>query len=329
MLSQENLLSNALTLVDQWRFTDDDVLLHAMPIFHTHGLFVATNTVLAAGGSMIFLPRFDADAVIGLLPLATSMMGVPTFYTRLLGDPRFDRDLTRHMRLLVSGSAPLLAETHVEFEARTGHRILERYGMTETNMNTSNPLNGVRKPGTVGLPLPGVEVRIASDAGEPLAPGVIGNIEVRGPHVFKGYWKLPEKTAEDFSAEGFFRTGDQGLVDADGYVAIVGRAKDMIITGGLNVYPKELETFLNDLAGVRESAVIGVPHADFGEGVVAVVVPEADAKLDEAQVISTCKSELADFKVPKRVAFVAELPRNTMGKVQKNVLRDTYGKLLT
>jgi malonyl-CoA/methylmalonyl-CoA synthetase len=328
MLTHGNLLSNTRALVSAWRFTRADRLLHALPIFHVHGLFVGIGCALLSGASMRWLAAFKADDVVRFLPECTVMMGVPTYYTRLLAEPRFTRDVARNVRVFISGSAPLLAETFHELEHRTGHRILERYGMTETNMNTSNPLDGLRKPGTVGPPLPGVEVRIRSDAGETLPRGVIGNIEVRGPHVFKGYWKLPEKTAEDFTADGFFRTGDQGLVDADGYVAIVGRAKDMIITGGLNVYPKELETFLNDMPGVRESAVIGVPHADFGEAVVAVVVPEADAALDEAQLIAACKAELADFKVPKRVALVAELPRNTMGKVQKNVLRDSYAGLL-
>ena len=328
MLTHDNLLSNTRALVSAWEFTAADRLLHALPIFHVHGLFVGIGCVMLAGASMRWLAAFKADEAVRFLPECTVMMGVPTYYTRLLAEPRFTRDTARNVRVFISGSAPLLTETFHAFEERTGQRILERYGMTETNMNTSNPLDGLRKPGTVGPPLPGVDVRIASDTGEPLAPGVIGNIEVRGPHVFKGYWKLPEKTAEDFSADGFFRTGDQGLIDADGYVAIVGRAKDMIITGGLNVYPKELETFLNELPGVRESAVIGVPHADFGEGVVAVVVPEPAAQLDEAALIATCKAELADFKVPKRIAFVTELPRNTMGKVQKNVLRGTYSALL-
>jgi malonyl-CoA/methylmalonyl-CoA synthetase len=328
MLTHGNLLSNTRALVAAWEFTAADRLLHALPIFHVHGLFVGIGCAMLAGASMRWLAAFKAEEAVRFLPECTVMMGVPTYYTRLLAEPRFTREAARNVRVFISGSAPLLTETFHEFEARTGQRILERYGMTETNMNTSNPLHGMRKPGTVGPPLPGVEARIRNDAGETLAPGVIGNIEVKGPHVFKGYWKLPDKTAEDFSTDGFFRTGDQGLIDDDGYVAIVGRAKDMIITGGLNVYPKELETFLNDLPGVRESAVIGVPHADFGEGVVAVVVAEANAAIDEASLISTCKAELANFKVPKRVAFVAELPRNTMGKVQKNLLRSTYAKLL-
>jgi malonyl-CoA/methylmalonyl-CoA synthetase len=255
------------------------------------------------------------------------MMGVPTYYTRLLADENFDRHAAGNVRLFVSGSAPLLAETFAEFEARTGHGILERYGMTETNMNTSNPLNGERKPGTVGPPLPGVDVRIRDDEGRPVANGEIGNIEVRGPNVFVGYWKLPEKTAEDFRDDGFFNTGDKGLIDSDGYVSIVGRAKDMVITGGLNVYPKEVELFIDALPGVKESAVIGVPHPDFGEGVVAVIVAADPSATDEPRVIEACKRELADFKVPKRVVFVDELPRNTMAKVQKNRLRQQFETL--
>jgi malonyl-CoA/methylmalonyl-CoA synthetase len=255
------------------------------------------------------------------------MMGVPTYYTRLLADRTFDKAAARNIRLFVSGSAPLLTETFGEFEARTGHRILERYGMTETNMNTSNPLAGDRKPGTVGPPLPGVDVRICDDEGHPLADGEIGNIEVRGPNVFIGYWKLPDKTAEDFRDDGFFNTGDNGSIDGDGYVSIVGRAKDVVITGGLNVYPKEVELFIDDLPGVSESAVIGVPHPDFGEAVVAAIVAADPAATDERSVIEACKRELADFKVPKRAVFVDELPRNTMAKVQKNLLREQFAEL--
>jgi len=270
MLSQGNLLSNAQALKNEWRFTSEDVLLHALPIFHTHGLFVASNVTLLAGGQMIFLPKFDLDQMIADLPRATTMMGVPTFYTRLLGDERFTKDLSKHMRLFVSGSAPLLAETHVQFEDRTGHRILERYGMTETNMNTSNPYDGERRAGTVGFPLPGVELKITdSQTGATLSQGDIGEIEVRGPNVFKGYWQMPEKTAEELRSDGFFITGDLGQIDADGYVSIVGRNKDLIISGGYNIYPKEIELLLDDQEGVLESAVIGVPHADFGESVVA------------------------------------------------------------
>jgi malonyl-CoA/methylmalonyl-CoA synthetase len=280
MLTHDNLASNALTLTDVWRFTADDVLLHALPIFHTHGLFVATNVVLMAGASMLFLPRFDPDQVFAALPPATAMMGVPTFYTRLLQDERLTREACAHMRLFVSGSAPLLAETHRDWRARTGHAILERYGMTETNMNTSNPYDGERVAGTVGFPLPGVDLRVADPAtGSALGTDEIGVIEVRGPNVFKGYWRNPEKTREEFRPDGFFITGDLGKVDARGYVHIVGRGKDLIITGGYNVYPKEVETEIDAVPGVVESAVIGVPHPDFGEGVVAVVV--ADGRVSE------------------------------------------------
>ncbi|TCT08399.1 malonyl-CoA/methylmalonyl-CoA synthetase [Tepidamorphus gemmatus] len=325
MLTHENLWSNAEVLVDYWRFTGDDVLIHALPVYHTHGLFVATNTILAAGASMIFLPKFDAREVLSLMPRATSMMGVPTFYTRLLEMPELDREATRTMRLFVSGSAPLLAETHRAFEARTGHRILERYGMTETNMNTSNPYDGERRAGTVGFPLPGISVRIADpETGRELPRGEIGVIEVKGPNVFKGYWRMPEKTAAEFRPDGFFITGDVATIDADGYVTIVGRAKDLIISGGFNVYPKEVEGEIDAMEGVVESAVIGLPHKDFGEGVTAVVVLEKGASLDEASVIGALKQRLAAYKLPKRVFFVDELPRNAMGKVQKNVLRDTY-----
>ncbi len=328
MFSHDNLLSNTLVLVDEWRFTADDVLLHVLPIFHTHGLFVATNIVLAVGATAIFLPKFDADEVIRLLPASTSMMGVPTFYTRLLGRDDFTKDLVSHMRLFTSGSAPLLAETHVEFEGRTGHRILERYGMTETNMNTSNPYDGDRRAGTVGFPLPGVSLRIVDpDSGKPLAQGEIGSIEVKGDNVFQGYWRMPEKTASEFRADGFFITGDLGRIDEDGYVHIVGRAKDLIISGGYNIYPKEIELILDDLPGVVESAVIGVPHPDFGEGVVGVIVPEKGAEITEASVQEAIRDQLARFKQPKRVFFVDSLPRNTMGKVQKNLLRDEHADL--
>jgi malonyl-CoA/methylmalonyl-CoA synthetase len=329
MLTHWNLLSNTEALVGAWGFDSNDRLLHALPIFHVHGLFVAIGCVLLSGASMRWLSAYKVPDVIRLLPECTVMMGVPTYYTRLLADRNFDRHVAENVRLFVSGSAPLLAETFAEFEARTGHRILERYGLTETNMNTSNPLDGERRPGTVGPPLPGVEVRICDDHGEPIASGEIGNIEVRGPNVFIGYWKLPDKTAEDFRQDGFFNTGDKGLIDADGYVSIVGRAKDIVITGGLNVYPKEVELFIDDLPGIKESAVIGVPHPDFGEGVVAVIVAADPSATDEPSVIEACKRELADFKVPKRAVFVDELPRNTMAKVQKNVLRQLYEKLLS
>ena len=329
MLSHGNLASNARALVDAWRFTSDDVLLHALPIFHTHGLFVATNVTLMAGASMLCIPKYDSDEIFRLLPRATTMMGVPTFYVRLLDDARLTREATAHMRLFVSGSAPLLPDTHRGFIERTGHAILERYGMTETGMNTSNPYDGDRVPGTVGLPLPGVEVRIANaGTGEIFGQGEIGMIEVRGPNVFKGYWRMPDKTKAEFRDDGFFITGDLGKIDDRGYVHIVGRGKDLIISGGFNVYPKEVESEIDALPGVVESAVIGVPHPDFGEGVMAVVVLANDVELQEKEVIDALKTRLANYKVPKRVFFVDDLPRNTMGKVQKNLLRDAYGDLL-
>ncbi|MGI6855325.1 malonate--CoA ligase [Mesorhizobium sp. 1B3] len=325
MLTQDNLLSNAQALVEAWRFTREDVLLHALPIFHTHGLFVAGNVTLLAGGAMIFLPALDIDDLVAALPRATTMMGVPTFYTRLLADERLTRELVSHIRLFVSGSAPLLAETHVEFEGRTGHRILERYGMTETNMNTTNPYDGERRAGTVGFPLPGVELRVCDpETGEQVTPGAIGVIEVRGRNVFKGYWNMPEKTAAEFRPDGFFITGDLGQVDADGYVTIVGRAKDLIIAGGYNIYPKEVEMLLDGEPGVLESAVIGVPHPDLGEAVVGVVTPRKGADLDAETLLAGIHDRLARFKQPRRIVIVDELPRNTMGKVQKNVLRERY-----
>lgn len=328
MLTQSNLLSNAQALVEAWQFTADDVLLHALPIFHTHGLFVATNVMLLAGGSMIFLPRFDLDAILSLMPDATTMMGVPTFYTRLLGDPRFTKDLARHMRLFISGSAPLLAETHAPFEDRTGHRILERYGMTETNMNTSNPYDGDRRAGTVGFPLPGVEVKITDAAsGGTLPAGDVGQIEVRGPNVFKGYWQMPEKTAAELRADGFFITGDLGKMDEDGYVHIVGRNKDLIISGGYNIYPKEIELVLDEQQHVLESAVIGVPHADFGETVVGLIVARPGETPDLEAIGQTVAGSLARFKHPRKLIVIDALPRNTMGKVQKNILREAYADL--
>ena len=330
MLTQTNLLSNARTLKEYWRFTSDDVLLHALPIFHTHGLFVATNITLLAGGSLIFLPKFDPAVMIAQMPHATVMMGVPTFYTRLLDDPAFTRELTAHMRLFVSGSAPLLAETHVQFEERTGHRILERYGMTETNMNTSNPYDGKRRAGTVGFPLPGIELKITDPVtGATLPQGEIGVIEVRGPNVFKGYWQMPEKTREELREDGFFITGDLGLIDDQGYVQIVGRGKDLIISGGYNIYPKEVELLLDEQDGVMESAVIGVPHPDFGEGVVAVLVPSNGKQIDTDAIMADIKPRIARFKQPKRIVVMDELPRNTMGKVQKNVLRDMFADSFT
>jgi len=328
MLSHENLASNARTLARLWQFTDRDVLLHALPIYHTHGLFVATNSVLMSGAAMLFLPKPDMDDMFRLMPQATVMMGVPTFYTRLLADARLTRAATKHMRLFVSGSAPLLSETHRDWQERTGHAILERYGMTETNMNTSNPYDGARVAGTVGPPLPGVEIRITDpETGQSLAGGGIGMIEVRGPNVFKGYWRMPEKTKAEFRSDGFFITGDLGLIDSNGYVAIVGRGKDLVISGGFNVYPKEVEGEIDALPGVVESAVIGVAHPDFGEGVTAVVAKKADVALTEAGVIGVLKDRLAAYKLPKRVLFVEDLPRNAMGKVQKALLRETYKDL--
>ncbi len=325
MLTHRNLSSNARTLCDAWGWRSDDVLLHALPIFHVHGLFVALHCVFVGGGSMIFLPRFDAHAVIEHLPSSTVMMGVPTFYTRLLARDAFTRDVCRGMRLFISGSAPLPAQTFAAFEARTGHRILERYGMSETLMSTSNPLFGERIGGTVGFALPGVEARIADEGGV-VGEGEVGGIEVRGPNVFRGYWQMPDKTAEEFTSDGFFQTGDLGVMDGEGRVSIVGRAKDLIISGGYNVYPKEVETLIDDMPEVSESAVIGVPHPDFGEGVVAVVVPR-DTHVDTAMVERALKDRLARFKQPKRVVCVDDLPRNVMGKVQKNALRERFGDL--
>lgn len=325
MLTHANLLSNAQSLVEGWHFTVQDVMLHALPIFHSHGLFVACNVSLLAGAAMIWLPKFDADAVIAHLPRATTMMGVPTFYTRLLDDPRFDKDLAAHMRVFISGSAPLLAETHERFEGRTGHRILERYGMTETSMNTSNPYVGDRRAGTVGLPLPGVEVKVCDlKTGVELQRGEIGVLEVRGPNVFKGYWQMPDKTRAELREDGFFITGDLSMMDADGYVTIVGRDKDLIISGGFNIYPKEIEMFLDDVPGVSESAVIGAPHPDFGESVVAVLVAEAGTVCDIAAIESAVRRDLAGFKRPRHIAVLDALPRNTMGKVQKKELRERF-----
>ena len=328
MLTHDNLASNSLALVDYWRFTGKDVLIHALPIYHTHGLFVASNVTLFARASMIFLPKFDPELVIQLMPRATALMGVPTFYTRLLQSPALTKESTKHMRLFISGSAPLLADTHREWAARTGHAVLERYGMTETNMNTSNPYDGDRVPGAVGHALPGVTVRVTDpDTGKELARETIGMIEVKGPNVFKGYWRMPEKTKAEFRDDGFFITGDLGKIDGDGYVHILGRGKDLVISGGFNVYPKEIESEIDAMPGVIESAVIGVPHADFGEGVTAVLVCDKGAKVDETSVLKALDGRLAKFKMPKRVFVVDELPRNAMGKVQKNILRDTYAKI--
>ncbi|MCP1648739.1 malonate--CoA ligase [Pseudomonas nitroreducens] len=330
MISHGNLVSNARALVDAWQITGDDWLLHALPIFHIHGLFVACNSLLMAGGSMLFLGKFDAAQMLRLLPQVNLLMGVPTFYTRLLDQPGLTREAVAHMRLFISGSAPLTAETHKAFSERTGMAILERYGMTETGMNTSNPLDGERIAGTVGFPLPGVELRItdpSQSAPTPLPQGEPGMIEVRGPNVFQGYWRMPEKTAEELRADGYFMTGDIGFIDDKGYVQIVGRNKDMIISGGFNVYPKELEEILDTLPGVVESAVIGVPHPDFGEGVTAVLVASQGQAPSEAQVLAALDGKLARFKQPKRVMVVDALPRNVMGKVQKNVLREQFKAL--
>ncbi|MEM6743030.1 MAG: malonyl-CoA synthase [Pseudomonadota bacterium] len=328
MLTHGNLLSNALTLRDYWRFTAEDRLIHALPIFHAHGLYVALNVTLVAGGALIFHAKFDADAVAAALPRATALMGVPTFYTRLLAHPGLTRDAVANMRLFISGSAPLLEETHRQWSERTGHAILERYGMTETSMNASNPYDGERRPGSVGFPLPGVELRVTDpESGEILGAGEIGGLEVRGPNVFKGYWRMPEKTEEEFRDGGWFITGDMAVIGEDGYVSIVGRAKDLVISGGYNVYPKEIEGLIDDLPGVLESAVIGVPHADFGEAVVAVVTPQAGEAPSEVAVREALSDRIAKYKQPKRVIFVEELPRNTMGKVQKNLLRDAHKDL--
>jgi malonyl-CoA/methylmalonyl-CoA synthetase len=327
MLTHGNLYSNADSLRQAWEFSRNDVLLHALPIFHIHGLFVATNVALLSGASMLLLAKFEPDAVFQALPQASVMMGVPTFYTRLLKDARLDRDCARHMRLFVSGSAPLLPETHTQWRERTGHAILERYGMTETNMNSSNPYKGERVPGSVGFALPGVEIRIADGDGLALPQGEIGMIEVRGPNVFQGYWNMPEKTAAEFRKDGFFITGDLGTVDAEGYLHIVGRGKDLIITGGLNVYPREIESLLDELPGVEESAVVGLPHDDFGEGVTAFLVLKPGAELTQEHVVNGLGDRLARFKLPKRVLFVDQLPRNSMGKVQKSALRQEYAAL--
>ena len=328
MLTHDNLASNSLSLVGYWRFSDQDVLIHALPIYHTHGLFVASNVTLFARASMIFLPKFDPELIIKLMARATVLMGVPTFYTRLLQSPALTRESTKHMRLFISGSAPLLADTHREWFARTGHAVLERYGMTETNMNTSNPYAGDRVPGAVGHPLPGVSLRVTDpETGKELARDNVGMIEVKGPNVFKGYWRMPEKTKAEFRNDGFFITGDLGKIDSKGYVHILGRGKDLVISGGFNVYPKEIESEIDAMPGVIESAVIGVPHADFGEGVTAVVVCDKGANIDESSVLKALEGRLAKFKMPKRVIVVEQLPRNAMGKVQKNILRDTYSNI--
>jgi len=334
MLSHGNLSSNARVLKEYWGWRSPgqggDVLIHALPIFHVHGLFVASHGALLSGSKMIWFSKFDPKAVIARLPDATVFMGVPTLYVRLLGDKAFDRQACRNMRLFVSGSAPLLIETFNEFRERTGQAILERYGMSETVMLTSNPYrpeDGERRGGTVGFPLPGVGVRVVDDAGQPCPAGETGHLQVRGPNVFAGYWRMPEKTREEFTSDGWFKTGDVGRIAADGYVTIVGRSKDLIISGGYNVYPAEIEGVLNEMPGIAESAVVGVPHPDFGEAVIAIVVPRPGAQPDAGSMIGALKSQIANFKVPKQVFVVPELPRNTMGKVQKNLLRDQHRAL--
>ncbi len=327
MLSHQNLSSNALVLHEAWQWRKGDVLLHALPLFHVHGLFVACHGALLNGSKMIFLAGFNVRKVMTYLPRASIFMGVPTYYVRLLAEPDFDQVLCQSVRLFISGSAPLLSDTFNRFRERTGHTILERYGMSETTMLTSNPYDGERIAGTVGFPLPGVSLRIAGLEGNSLPDGEIGQIEVKGPNIFQGYWRMPEKTAEAFTKDGYFRTGDLGYVDSPGYVNIVGRSKDMIISGGYNVYPKEIELILDDMEGVRESAVIGLPHADFGEAVTAVIVPQTGTFPDEDRIIAALKARIANFKVPKRLFFINELPRNTMGKVQKNQLREQFKDL--
>lgn len=324
MLSHDALASNALVLADYWQFSRDDVLIHALPIFHTHGLFVATNIALVVGCRLIFMPRFSPDAIIEAIPRASCLMGVPTFYTRLLSHPKLSESLTSGMRLFISGSAPMLTETHEQWQQKTGHTILERYGMTETNMNTSNPYEGERRIGTVGFPLPGVELRLTDDGNNEVQQGEIGNIEVRGPNVFSGYWQMPEKTRQELRDDGWFITGDLGFIDADGYLSIVGRSKDLIISGGYNIYPKEIESLIDRIEGVLESAVIGIADDDFGEKVIAVVVAEPGQTVSAELIQETLSSLIARFKQPRQIHFVDALPRNAMGKVQKNQLRETY-----
>ena len=327
MLTHGNIGSNAHALKEAWQFKSDDCLLHALPIYHVHGLFVALGCALLSGSKVLWLDAFNPDEVIDALPSCTVMMGVPTYYTRLLSNEKLQKEVVKNIRIFISGSAPLLEETFDEFYLRTGHEIIERYGMTETNIISSNPVNGERKSGTVGACLPGQTLRIVDDGQNILGPNDVGNIQVEGPNVFNGYWNLPDKTKEDFSIDGFFNTGDKGFIDAEGYLSIVGRAKDMIISGGLNVYPKEVESVINEIEGVIESAVIGLPHDDLGEKVVAVIVRKKESKITEGELISSLKSEIAGFKVPKNIILIEELPRNAMGKVQKNILRDIYAKI--
>ena len=327
MLTHGNIGSNAHALKEAWQFKSDDCLLHALPIYHVHGLFVALGCALLSGSKVLWLDAFNPDEVIDALPNCTVMMGVPTYYTRLLSNEKIQKEVVKNIRIFISGSAPLLEETFDEFYLRTGHEIIERYGMTETNIISSNPVNGERKSGTVGACLPGQTLRIVDDGQNILGPNDVGNIQVKGPNVFNGYWNLPDKTKEDLSLDGFFNTGDKGFIDTKGYLSIVGRAKDMIISGGLNVYPKEVESVINEIEGVIESAVIGLPHDDLGEKVVAVIVRKKDSKITEGELISSLKSEIAGFKVPKNIILIEELPRNAMGKVQKNILRDIYAKM--
>ena len=324
MLTHGNIGFNALALKEAWNFTQEDCLLHALPIYHVHGLFVALGCVFLSGSRVLWMNAFDADEVLKILPKCSVMMGVPTYYTRLLSNPKLNNDTTANIRVFISGSAPLLEDTFNEFRSKTGHYILERYGMTETNIICSNPIAGKRKPGTVGLPLEGQSLRIVDDSLNNLDKDEIGNIQVKGPNVFNGYWNLPDKTKEDFSSDNFFNTGDKGFIDQDGYLTIVGRSKDMIISGGLNVYPKEIESLIDDIEGVGESAVIGLKDDDLGEKVVAMVVRQDKSEITEEELITTLKQDIAGFKVPKQVIFIDELPRNAMGKVQKNVLRDNY-----
>ena len=329
MLSHGNMLSNALVLKDYWGWKPGDVLIHALPIFHVHGLFVALHGALINGSKMIWCARFDPKFVISKMPAATVFMGVPTLYVRLLNEPGLDKNAVRNMRLFVAGSAPLLVETFNQWQHKTGHTILERYGMSETAMLTSNPCDGERRGGTVGFALPGVSLRVQGDDGTAIGTNAIGAIQVKGPNVFQGYWRMPEKTNEEFTADGFFKTGDVGKIDERGYITIVGRSKDLIISGGYNVYPAEIEGYINEFPGVLESALVGVPHPDFGEVGVAVVIAKAGVTLQADAIVSGLKSRLANFKIPKRCFVLAELPRNTMGKVQKSMLRDQYKALFT
>lgn len=325
MLTHLNLVSNAQTLAQEWAFTADDRLVHALPVYHTHGLFVATNVTLVAGSSMDYFTTFDLQSILGALPKASVLMGVPTFYIRMLSSDELTPGLCSNIRLFVSGSAPLLAETHQQFQSRTGKAVLERYGMTETNMISSNPYDGDRKPGTVGFPLPGVALRVAEpETGVVLPQGEVGVIEVKGPNVFAGYWQMPEKTVAEFRDDGYFITGDLGKIDDDGYLSIVGRQKDLIISGGFNVYPKEVEEILDSLEGIVESAVISAPHSDFGEGVLAVAVLEKETSLTEEEILKKLSGKIARFKQPKRVFFLESIPRNSMGKVEKKRLRDDF-----